>query len=801
MQELSILLLLVAVLGAIAAYVLRYARRPGRDGAAKEDRGRAKAEAPRELQPDAPRVPEKDRPGQLGVQSARAEEESGQREAEPPEDEQEPERLTGEAHPAAVEAQPKGIQGGRCMEQQPLKVEAEQRGSSEEERRSVKRKTPFKREEAHDKPKAQRKRLEPSKRRGGRFPASTKDQQKQASEETKPRPPKPEIVCWQRERQWILAIEVPDEYLAGAGLTVRQDGLPLDQDESRKDCWHLEQARGQVVIRSNKDEVDARAKITLEYDNGLLFKLSGQNQNRGRLVRMPSSGSYLMIVPDDWERDHASCGPPRVAPEPVSLPGYQAHFFNLEKDGDKTIAFRTGENKSVRRDPKMRFELVGSQLNDASESMGPLFGEKPPKIRACENQAWTAIETIIVGEEGTGPRRWRMAFGPIPEETEQDLPSEIAKRKSGWYFLRFYDANDDLVDSLDFRLACPLRHVGIRQLSPFPPEGGHSPVCVEFLHDPDCAVRPADMLACGIEIERRTDRTILLIPPDVGYDETRWLVSSKGRAQVEVVVLVERIWWTVGEENNAPLSWKDSLLTLAHADFRATSRKALWLRIPRRRWADRVLVGFELSKARAYPVKVTKKTVAIALRDFSDSQEVEDRAGTHCLEMWIKHDENMLDGTVATIPPEQLRKKRQKSSESHVPERRAEKKSLLNPAVVSTLRLAAALTKVRRATHGQLRVLIKEVRQEHLRGRAARRVSSVRRVQSIQKGLCGIAFALEMIGQECQIPGLKKSWRIRASWARDQFPEIMSELRACYKNICTNHARHAGNTKDKRPAE
>jgi hypothetical protein len=50
----------------------------------------------------------------------------------------------------------------------------------------------------------------------------------------------------------------------------------------------------------------------------------------------------------------------------VSFTGYQAHFFELEKEGDGKIAFRTPTGKSFVIESKApQFELVGNRLNDA----------------------------------------------------------------------------------------------------------------------------------------------------------------------------------------------------------------------------------------------------------------------------------------------------------------------------------------------------------------------------------------------------------------------------------------------------
>ncbi|MDO9581124.1 MAG: hypothetical protein Q7J06_11275 [Bacteroidales bacterium] len=462
-----------------------------------------------------------------------------------------------------------------------------------------------------------------------------------------------------------------------------------------------------------------------------------------------------------------------MTPESVFLNGYQAHFFELEKDGDEKIAFRAPMGKSfVIESQALQFELVGSRLNEASGDKGPLFGERPPQIRAPDNQGWKDVETIVVGEEGSGKGRWRKPFSPIPGGTQQDLPSEVAARKRGWYFLRFYDTNDDLIESLDFRFICALKEIRIPQPSPFPLEIGHRSVCVEFLHEPGCAVQPADGFTY-IQIEHQYDKTILTIPPNPTSDKTRWLVGSEGGPKIEVTILVERLWWAVGEEDSEPSQWIDRPLILLRGDFAAKSKKALWLRLPRRRWTDTVLVGFERAKWGTYRVTVTEDTVALPLRYFGDSKEVGDRTQEHSLKVWIKrengHDEGVVEGVVAIIP--KVGK---------------EKRLLLNLDRISAPRLATVLTYLRKKTVGPLRVLVKEVRKKYSRERTARKAESV---EFKRYALCMIALTLELTPQ---IPGFNNRYAVRAQLSRDEFPEIMNRLRNRYKEISTSRAYRAG---------
>ena len=486
--------------------------------------------------------------------------------------------------------------------------------------------------------------------RGGRPRGPTQPQERSTTRETKSRRQKPEIVCWKRARQWFIGVEVPEDlFREGDDLEVYQDGSPLSRDDSREGCWLLNSISGQVTVQWNEGDAIEEANLTLGQDGYLLFKLGGEGLNQGRLVKSASSGSYLVVAPYSWERDEAVAGAPPVMPEPVAFDGYSAHFFDLEKDSKARIAFRTPAGAPITiPSSSVRFELVGTQLEDMNDGVGPLFSE-PPKIRALDTQAWKEVKTIVIGEEGGGRGKWRAAFNPDTDGQEQELPSELRNRRGGWYFLRFYDGNDELIASIDFRFLSGLKHISIPELSPVPSRDGHKPACVQLFHEPGITIQAAEDLP-NIPIERGDSQTTLTIPPDYASDVTRWLVGYENGPQVEVTILVERLWWSLGEEAVEPSQWEDKPLALSPDALTAISKKALWLRFPKCRWVDKILVGFERAKARPYSIKVAKKTLAVPLREFADAKEAMDQTQDRRLKVWMERDGEVMEGVVAVIP-------------------------------------------------------------------------------------------------------------------------------------------------------
>lgn len=477
-------------------------------------------------------------------------------------------------------------------------------------------------------------------KRGGRSRVSEPESQTRPTQPSGSRTPKPEIICWKRERRWILAVEIPEGLRRGSSYEVLQNAVPLMEDESREGCYRLGQIEGELVVRFHGID---RSETTISVGKYLIFKIAG---DEGRRVKSPSAGSYLLTVPGDWD-----CGVSLAVPEAVSLSQCQGYFILFEPGPGSKIIFQTPQGTPVQVQSKSpRFRLVGNQLNDASENTGPLFGKEPPQIAALENEGWSGVGAVVVGEEGRGIGRWRTRFFPDVMRKEQVMPPEIAERKAGWYFVRIHDMNDDLVESLDFRFLCDLQEINTSQHSPFPSDGAHQPTSVMFVHQPGFSLRPADGVAEAIPAAREDGRTELIIPPDPKCDQTRWLADCGDANQVNISVLVERVWWALGTEHEEPSEWEDKPVTLGRYEFLPTSEKALWLRLPRCRWIDGVSVGFEQSKARRYPVRVTGKTAAVPLRDFSDSQEIGDRTRQLAFSVWIEEDEGVSEGVLAIVP-------------------------------------------------------------------------------------------------------------------------------------------------------
>ena len=359
------------------------------------------------------------------------------------------------------------------------------------------------------------------------------------------------------------------------------------------------------------EPVAADAAELLE-EGKLLFKLD-TSLERGRRVHRVSRGWYLAIVPEDWAR----LDPAPIAPEPAAFPGYQAHYYDLTEE--REIRFRVGDSEQIPWQ-RIEFRLVGEELRDDAQHLGPLFRE-PPRVRAPIS-LWTEVSEIVIREERPGTDRWKTSFRPNPTEEEQTLPQELAARGGGRYTLLFYDRDWGLLDSFDFRFLKGLHEIRVEPEEPvvLPGPGGHQPARITFQHEEDCCIEPLKEFLDYIEIHAEPMQTEVVLPPAPDLDQTYWRVL-RGDASVDLVIRIPRIWWTLACEETEPQAsdWQAEVLSLSRKDFAAVSDKALWLRLPR--GVRRVRCGFpgDLRPFDATSDSQGRLRVVVPLREFYDS--------------------------------------------------------------------------------------------------------------------------------------------------------------------------------------
>jgi hypothetical protein len=503
------------------------------------------------------------------------------------------------------------------------------------------------------------KRVEPVKR-GGRPRATEKES---LSKPTGNYSHNIDVVCWEKGRQWYLGVEISDETLDLNGeVEVRQNNTRLKKSSDQENWWNLNKSFGEIVILRPDGEFVDGVNLGEENKGFIIFKLVGESRRFGHRVKHSSSGTYLLITPDNWVPDDSSC----FSEENLSIPSCRAWFFVSESSSCRTLAFNDPEGNPVGLPVKtQQFVLKGNQLINAGEFGGPLFGTEPPCIQKPGEQTWEDVDTIILGEEGTGRNRWRKEFKPRQNDTIQKLPADLLKRNIGWYFLRFYDSEQDLIESLDFKFVRDISNIKLPQFKEPSEKDGYVPAVVEISHGPNCSICCSEENLKEFQVDSLPEGSQITVSPNPGNDKSHWLVKCP-QGTIELTILIDRIWWGITDNNTPPSEWMDKPVSLSRNDISAISSKMLWIRFPERSWCDGVSVGFHKRLVRYYPLVGTEGILNIPLRIFNGVEE-RNRAGSWRLKIWLDTSQRYHEMAVADLSVLMVCKKCNSSiSESHI---------------------------------------------------------------------------------------------------------------------------------------
>ena len=485
-------------------------------------------------------------------------------------------------------------------------------------------------------PKPLRTRIAPEKRGGVRLPSDERPegalQSRESRGETRAR-----FVCFNQQRIWHVAVELDDDW--GENVqSVLQGGTPLQRANAEDNRWLLTTLGGEFRVVTAEDGNEDSFALAVPQRDYLLFKLLEAGEaDEGALVAAPSRGGYLLVLPESWTvLQHSDLN--FAKERNLALDECTAYTFSVAADARPRLSLRkpTGPQIAVHfRLPC--FELVGNSVTCVDrDSEPPFFLGGPPRVRAAGADTWAEIKTMVLGEEGRGRGKWRTHFKPVPVGNEVELPAELEAKGSGWFFLRFYDANDDLVDSLDFKFCTALRSVRLEHHSPLPEprQHGHQAVGILFEHDQHCGVDCLGQHCLPLQSTATTTR--LTAPASPSQERLEWQVTARGRPPLKSAIRIERVWWALGSEGQVPAdtAWTDQSLTAGSDDFRAHSQRVLWVRLPWPGWADELLLGFQCSTARPYPASSLQREVAIPLRDFSTAEQLE-VIGPHWFNVWF----------------------------------------------------------------------------------------------------------------------------------------------------------------------
>ena len=447
----------------------------------------------------------------------------------------------------------------------------------------------------------------------------------------------PGIVCWEdHDQQWVVGVEARREL---NNLKVRQNGEPLEEEDNSDGkeafvCLQLDSCPHAVWEEGGKEK-SCQLRPPCGKEGYAIFSTRADWKGMGRRVDRRTFGCYLVIAPNEWSRISG------MEPAESRHDGYSAHFFYFEPDGEMDgFHLPNGETKYL-MPMSGRFELQGKKMPGIYPSHTPLFGA-PPTLH--DKQEWAGTAEIVVGGEALDERT------PRPSSGDCALASLLAKQQGGLFAVRVDNKRGESVEPhMNFQFMRRLQAIDIRGVRLLPNSGGHLTAEISFQGDCDVFSRSsrADVVINGREAK---------IAPHPDNDKTQWKIQDSN-ASVEFDILLERIWWARGMEDQEPKEWTDEPILLTQEDFSLTDKKnGLWIKLPRHGFVkhieiDRVDMEFP-GKMRRYPAQrraVCACAVFAPLIDFTlkDGREIRIR---------ISPNGRMEEAVIAHIAPPKTEK-------------------------------------------------------------------------------------------------------------------------------------------------
>ena len=322
---------------------------------------------------------------------------------------------------------------------------------------------------------------------------------------------RPEVICRRPlgSVQWevVLSTGFPDG-------VVKHDGKPIMPVNGE---WSISSFDRHLSI----DRGDGSPiQISLFDGSPMIFKLKKDWSGDGRKVIRITRGHFIVIVPAGWVRK----GRVPHEPDPCSDCTFTAHYFF--RDGSESHEELGGFGGHEIDWSGPAFRLSGKRVFDDSDH-GLLFtGPQPPRMNRAERVVWGRV-----GEEATDG--WK----GLNFRTSESL-ADVLDGRQGHFFLRAYDEQSAMLDSVEFRYLRGLREIRVNG-EPYakdtllvPPATGHHPTKVQFVGIDGLRVRLAPSARTAIEEDAKAS---LVVNPHPDADHVTCDVEADdGRVAVVV---------------------------------------------------------------------------------------------------------------------------------------------------------------------------------------------------------------------------------------------------------------------------
>ena len=359
---------------------------------------------------------------------------------------------------------------------------------------------------------------------------------------------RPELACREplSSQEWEVFLSADEEcLLTSVRLESQGQERKLNLTNPRE-CF-IPSLHGSLIV-SYGDGQELRIPL-FEEGTPLIFKLRKDWTGTGRRVSRFTKGYFVIIAPTTWER----IGHESSEPAGCIDPAFQVNFWQVLTSSEDFGGFK--EWKIPSSAPVI--ELIGMCVFDNSKE-GDLFVGDVPVLKESPEITW-----VRVGEEAEAG--WGANFKP----REKSLP-EVLGNRNGWFFLRAYNNDVKLIDSISFRYLRDLRQIRIngeeytQDMILVPPPSGYPLTKIGFVGADETTLSPylPQESICTV-----TPSNLLEIPPSSEADSIMCILESS-EGSVNVKLNLPRIWWQIQSDHADPNQWCDTPLTMTRKEFR-----------------------------------------------------------------------------------------------------------------------------------------------------------------------------------------------------------------------------------------
>ena len=428
----------------------------------------------------------------------------------------------------------------------------------------------------------------------------------QGTARRKPPSSRPELICRRvpGSATWEVIVSADEECQLAA---VHLEGETLDS--TRRQC-SVPSLRGRVTVSCQDGQ---KHVIPLFEGDPLIFKLRKNWAGEGRRIARMTSGHFIVVAPNSLPRT----GRAPVEPDSCADPAFQAHYFH--RDATAEDAGVDGLPEWSGSLPATGIELTGQHLFDDSDD-GMLFVGDAPTLESSPEIEWARV-----GEETE--QGWGQNFLP----DEQSLPDVLAGRE-GRFFLRVYNSEVSLLDSVAFRYVRDLRRIEVdgaeyaQHTVLVPRKTGHPPTEVCFVGTDGSTLTPV--------LPPQASQAMVLtgrvaVPPHPDADRISCSLGSAANA-LNIVLDLPRIWWRLEDGRPAPGDWCDTPLVMTREEFRTHAYANGTISLLSKRQAS-ARAGFGDEPDQRYSRTIEGDRIAIPLSNFVDYAQIDERLNDDAL--------------------------------------------------------------------------------------------------------------------------------------------------------------------------